>query len=163
MLTATSGSDAVPGGTERSASTLELFFDLVYVFAITQIVALIHADPTVLEFARGAFLLGLLWWTWSIYTWTTNWTGTEGAPIPLFVLAAMGATLVMALEVPNAFGDGSRWFGVKYFVVRMLAAGFYWFASKSYPTQRAAFATFFPLSFLGALFVLIGGSSMRPG
>jgi low temperature requirement protein LtrA len=157
MLTPMSEPDAVLGGTERNASTLELFFDLVYVFAITQIVALIHADPTVLGFARGAFLLGLLWWTWSIYTWTTNWTGTEGAPIRLFLLAAMGATLVMALEVPDAFGDGSLWFGITYFTVRMLAAGFYWVASKSYPTQRAAFATFFPLSFLAALFIMIGG------
>ncbi len=152
-----SESDAVLGGVERNASTLELFFDLVYVFAITQIVALIHSDPTVLGFARGAFLLGLLWWTWSIYTWTTNWTGTEGAPIRLFLLAAMGATLVMALEVPDAFGEGSRWFGITYFVVRMLAAGFYWVASKPYPVQRAAFATFFPLSFLAALFIMIGG------
>jgi low temperature requirement protein LtrA len=157
MLTPMSDQDAVPGGNERSASTLELFFDLVYVFAITQVVALIHADPTVLGFAKGAFLLALLWWTWSIYTWTTNWTGTDGAPIRLFLLAAMGATLVMALEVPDAFGEGSRWFGTTYFVVLMLAAAFYWVASRPHPTQRAAFATFFPLSFLAALFVLIGG------
>ena len=149
--------DTVRGGTGRSASTLELFFDLVYVFAITQVVRLIHADPTTVGFAKGAFLLALLYWTWSIYTWTTNWTGTDGAPVRLFMLAAMGATLVMALEVPDAFGDGARWFGVTYFAVRMLAAGFYWFASKPFPTQRAAFATFFPLSFLAALFVMIGG------
>jgi low temperature requirement protein LtrA len=149
--------DAVLGGTGRNASTLELFFDLVYVFAITQVVALIHTDPTALGFARGAFLLALLWWTWSIYTWTTNWTGTDGAPIRLFLLAAMGATLVMALEVPDAFGEGSRWFGITYFAVRMLAAGFYWVASKPYPIQRAAFATFFPFSFLAALFIMIGG------
>jgi low temperature requirement protein LtrA len=56
------------GGDERSASTLELFFDLVYVFAITQVVSLIHQDPTVGGFAKGAFILGLLWWTWSTYT-----------------------------------------------------------------------------------------------
>lgn len=78
------------GGDGRSASTLELFFDLVYVFAITQVVSFIHEDPTVAGFAKGAFILGLLWWTWSIYTWTTNWTGTEGVPIRLFLLAAMG-------------------------------------------------------------------------
>jgi low temperature requirement protein LtrA len=157
MLTPMSDPDAVLGGTGRNASTLELFFDLVYVFAITQVVELIHGDPTALGFARGAFLLALLWWTWSIYTWTTNWTGTEGAPIRLFLLAAMGATLVMALEVPDAFGEGSQWFGITYFAVRMLAAGFYWVASKPYPNQRAAFATFFPLSFLAALFIMIGG------
>jgi low temperature requirement protein LtrA len=153
---------AVRGGEGRNASTLELFFDLVYVFAITQVVTFIHADPTVIGFAKGAFLLALLWWTWSIYTWTTNWTGTDGPAIRLFLLTAMGATLLMALEVPNAFGDGSRWFGITYFVVRMLAAGFYWVASKPYATQRAAFATFFPLSFLAALFVLIGSFLATP-
>lgn len=153
---------AIPGGLGRNASTLELFFDLVYVFAMTQVVALIHADLTPAGFARGAFLLALLWWTWSIYTWTTNWTGTDGTAIRLFLLAAMGATLLMALEVPDAFGDGSKWFGITYFVVRMLAAGFYWVASKPYPRQRAAFTTFFPLSFLAALFILVGGFLSAP-
>jgi len=149
--------DAVRGGTGRSASTLELFFDLVYVFAITQVVSLIHEDPTIAGFTKGAFLLALLYWTWSIYTWTTNWTGTDGAPVRLFLLAAMGATLVMALEVPDAFGDGSRWFGITYFAVRMLAMGFYWIASKPHAIQRAAFWTFFPLSFLAALLIMVGG------
>jgi low temperature requirement protein LtrA len=145
------------GGKGRNASTLELFFDLVYVFAITQVVSFIHEDPTVTGFAKGAFLLALLWWTWSIYTWTTNWTGTEGVPIRLFLLAAMGATLLMALEVPDAFGEASVWFGLTYFAVRMLAAGFYWVASKDHPTQRAAFITFFPLSFVAAFLILVGG------
>ena len=150
------------GGEGRNASTLELFFDLVYVFAITQVVSFIHGDPTFVGFAKGAFLLGLLWWTWSIYTWTTNWTGTEGAPIRLFLLAAMGATLLMALEVPDAFGEASVWFGVTYFAVRMLAFGFYWVASKHHPTQRAAFVTFFPLSFVAALLVMVGGFLVTP-
>ena len=145
------------GGKGRNASTLELFFDLVYVFAITQVVSFIHEDPTVTGFAKGAFLLALLWWTWSIYTWTTNWTGTEGVRIRLFLLAAMGATLLMALEVPDAFGEGSVWFGLTYFAVRMLAAGFYWVASKDHPTQRAAFITFFPLSFVAAFLIMVGG------
>ena len=147
----------VLGGEGRHASTLELFFDLVYVFAITQVVSFIHEEPTVTGFAKGAFLLALLWWTWSIYTWTTNWTGTEGARIRLFLLAAMGATLLMALEVPAAFGEGSVWFGVNYFAVRMLAMGFYWVASEDRPTQRAAFITFFPFSFVAAFLIMVGG------
>ena len=145
------------GGEGRNASTLELFFDLVYVFAITQVVSLIHEDPTVTGFAKGAFILALLWWTWSIYTWTLNWTGTEGVPIRLFLLAAMGATLLMALEVPDVFGEGSIWFGLTYFAVRMLAMGFYWVASKHHPVQRAAFITFFPLSFAAAFLIMVGG------
>ena len=147
----------VRGGSERNASTIELFFDLVYVFAITQVVGFIHGDPSVFPLASGAFLLLLLWWTWSIYAWTTNWTGTDTTPIRLFLLAAMGATLLMALAVPDAFGEGSQWFGITYFIVRILAAGFYWVASKRFPEQRAAFFTFFPISFAAAFLVLIGG------
>ncbi|MEA3503228.1 MAG: low temperature requirement protein A [Actinomycetota bacterium] len=148
---------SVRGGTDRNASTIELFFDLVYVFAITQVVAFIHGDPSVFPLAAGAFLLGLLWWTWSIYAWTTNWAGTDTTPIKLFLLAAMGTTLLMALAVPNAFGEGSEWFGITYFIVRILAAGFYWVASKRFPEQRAAFFTFFPMSFAAAFLVLVGG------
>jgi low temperature requirement protein LtrA len=62
----------------------------------------------------------------------------------------MGATLLMALEVPDAFGEGSAWFGVTYSAVRLLASGFYWVESKDHPTQRAASITFFPLSFAAA-------------
>jgi low temperature requirement protein LtrA len=147
----------VLGGEGRNASTLELFFDLVYVFAITQVVSFIQEDPTITGFAKGAFILGLLWWTWSIYTWTTNWTGTQGVPIRLFLLAAMGATLLMSLAVPDAFGEGSIWFGVTYFAVRMLAMGFYWVASKNHPTQRSAFIKFAPLSFVAAFLITVGG------
>lgn len=154
--------DRVRGGTGRAASTLELFFDLVYVFAITQVVALIHAEPEVIGFAKGALLLLFLWWTWSIYTWTTNWTGTDSGAIKLFILAAMGATLFMALGVPESFDGNPAAFAIPYFVVRMLAAGLYWFASKDYPIQRAAFMTFFPASGTAAALVLVGGFLEQP-
>ena len=162
MLAAVTDQDNVRGGVGRNASTLELFFDLVYVFAITQVVSVIHNDPTAAGLAKGAFLLALLWWTWSIYTWTTNWTGTDGTLTKLFLLAAMGGTLFMAMAVPDAFGEGSQWFGIAYFVVRILAAGFYWVASKPFPEQRAAFSTFFPLSFAAALLILVGGFTSGP-
>ncbi len=152
----------VRGGTDRAASTLELFFDLVYVYAITQVVGLIHDDPSGQGLWRGALILWLLWWTWGIYTWTTNWTGTDGAGTRVFLLSAMAMTLLMALAIPDAFGDGSRWFGVTYLVVRTLAAGLYWFASGDHPAQRAAFMTFFPLSFAASVLVAVGGFLESP-
>ncbi len=154
--------DTVKGGTERNASTLELFFDLVYVFAITQVVGFIHHQPTAAGLAQGAFLLWLLWWTWSMYTWTTNWTGTSSTSTRLFILGAMGMTLLMALGVPEAFGDSSRWFAVTYFAVRSLASGLYWVASKSHPEQRAAFYTFFPLAGAASVLILVGGFLPTP-
>ena len=151
------GTDAVAGGTERSATTLELFFDLVYVFAITQVVAFVHHEPTVVGLLKAALLLQIMWWTWSIYTWTTNWTGTAKTSIRLFLLATMGASLVMATGVRGAFAESAALFGSALFGVRILAAGLYWVASKAYPVQRAAFLTFFPISIVAAAMFLIGG------
>jgi low temperature requirement protein LtrA len=85
---------------EKSASYIELFFDLVFVFGITQISALLRDDPTFAGLVRGSLLLLMLWWTWSLYTWTTNWTGTDRLGIRLSLLGAMGAALVMAIAVP---------------------------------------------------------------
>ena len=153
----TQPTDIVRGGTERNASTIELFFDLVYVFAITQVVGFIHGEPTFAGLGKGAFLLFVLWWTWSIYTWTTNWSGTASTKIRLFLLATMATTLVMAMAVPRAFDESSALFGTTFFAVRMLAAGLYWFESKGYEEQRAAFMTFFPGSVTAALLILVGG------
>jgi len=126
----TQPTDIVRGGTERNASTIELFFDLVYVFAITQVVGFIHGEPTFAGLGKGAFLLFVLWWTWSIYTWTTNWSGTASTKIRLFLLATMATTLVMAMAVPRAFDESSALFGTTFFAVRMLAAGLYWFDTR---------------------------------
>jgi low temperature requirement protein LtrA len=152
----------VRGGRGRDVSTLELFFDLVYVYAITQVVGLIHDDATLAGLAKGALVLWLLWWAWAIYTWTTNWTGTDGIVVRLFLLTAMGATLLMALAIPDAFGASSIWFGVMYFIVRILASVFYWVESADYPDQRQAFNTFFPMAFLAAALVLVGGFLDQP-
>jgi low temperature requirement protein LtrA len=149
--------DHVRGGIGRSATTIELFFDLVYVFAITQVAGLIHSDMTPAGLGKGALVLYVLWWTWSIYAWTTNWTGTRPTSIKLVLLAAMAMTLVMAAAVPRAFGDGSTIFAATLFAVRVLVAILYWRASADYPLQRAAFFTFFPLSFVAALLYLAGG------
>ena len=142
---------------DRPAATLELFFDLVYVYAITQVVGLLHDGGTLGTLAEGALIIWLLWWTWSIYTWTTNWTGTDETSTRLFLLATMGMTLLMALTIPTAFGEGSLWFGVTYFIVRLMASALYWYSSKDFPAQREAFMTFFPTSITAASLVLVGG------
>ncbi|MBW3666635.1 MAG: low temperature requirement protein A [Actinobacteria bacterium] len=149
--------DEVRGVTGRAVTFLELFFDLVYVFAIIRVVGLIHADPTAGGLAKGALLLMVMWWTWSIYTWTTNWTGTASISVKLFLLAAMGATLVMGIAVPEALGEQSALFGTSLFIARVLAAGLYFTASRDHPQQRGAFMTFFPLSSLAAVLFLVGG------
>jgi low temperature requirement protein LtrA len=93
---------------ERGRVTpLELFFDLVVVFAITQVTAFLSRDPTWAGLLRGALLLGALWWAWASYAWLTNTLDPEEGAVRLAVFAAVAAMLVVSLAVPGAFGpDG---------------------------------------------------------
>jgi low temperature requirement protein LtrA len=145
------------GFEEKSASYLELFFDLVFVFAITQVSSLLHADPTFSGLAKGAFLLILMWWTWSQYTWTTNWTGTDRVGIRLSLIGAMAAALVMAVAVPRAFDTGGLWFAIAYLMTRGFAGAMFWIGARHHSMQRAALLTYLPLSMLAPVIVLIGG------
>ncbi|MGH3023529.1 MAG: low temperature requirement protein A [Gaiellaceae bacterium] len=99
---------------------LELFFDLVFVFAVTQVTGLISDDPTWGGVGRGLLVLAALWFAWGAYAWLTNEIDPEEGSSRLAVLAAMGAMFVAALAVPQAFGDDGVLFGVAYLVVRLL-------------------------------------------
>ena len=99
---------------------LELFFDLVVVFAITQVTAFLSRDPTWGGLGRGLLLLGALWWAWSAYAWLTNSLDPEEGGVRLAVLAAIAAILVVSLAAPHAFGRDGVIFGVAYLVVRAL-------------------------------------------
>ena len=105
---------------EERVTPLELFFDLVFVFAITQVTALLSAQATWPNVARGLLVLGALWWAWAAYAWLTNTIDPEEGGVRLAMFAAMAAMLVVALAVPGAFDDDALLFGVAYFVVRML-------------------------------------------
>jgi low temperature requirement protein LtrA len=141
---------------EKSTSYLELFFDLVFVFGVTQVSALVREDQTFAGLGRGSLLLLMLWWTWSLYTWTTNWTGTDSLGIKLSLIGAMAAALVMAAAVADAFTTGGIWFAFAYLTVRIFVAAMYWMGSRRSSAQRAALLTFLPLSLLAPFVVLTG-------
>jgi low temperature requirement protein LtrA len=110
---------------EQRVSPLELFFDLVFVFAITQVTGFISADPTWLRLVEGIALLGVLWWAWSCYAWLENTTASDEGAVRAVMLTAMAAMLIVSLAVPGAFGDDALIFGVAYFAVRALHVGMY--------------------------------------
>jgi len=87
---------------ERKTSYLELFFDLVFVFAFTQVTALILEDTSPQGFLRSALVLAMVWWAWSAYTWMTNAIDIENTITRLILFAAMAAGFFMALAVPAA-------------------------------------------------------------
>jgi low temperature requirement protein LtrA len=108
------------GQREERVTPLELFFDLVFVFAITQITSMLSSDPTWGGLGRALLVLGALWWAWGGYAWLTNALNPDEGGVRLAILGAMGAMLVVALAVPNAFGNDGVLFGFAYFAVRVL-------------------------------------------
>jgi low temperature requirement protein LtrA len=105
---------------EERVTPLELFFDLVFVFAITQVTSMLSTDPTWGGLGRALLVLGALWWAWTGYAWLTNTVNPDEGAVRMAILGAMGALLLVALAVPNAFGDDGILFGVAYFSVRLL-------------------------------------------
>jgi low temperature requirement protein LtrA len=105
---------------EKRVAPLELFFDLVFVFAITQVTALMSADPTWTGLGRGMLVLAALWWAWAAYAWLTNYIAAEEDRERLLMLAVMGAFFVTALAAPEAFGDHALLFAVAYAAARWL-------------------------------------------
>jgi low temperature requirement protein LtrA len=105
---------------EERVTPLELFFDLVFVFAITQVTSMLSADQTWGGVGRALLVLGALWWAWVGYAWLTNTVNPDEGAVRLAILGAMGAMLVVALAVPNAFGRDGVLFGVAYLSVRLL-------------------------------------------
>jgi low temperature requirement protein LtrA len=84
---------------------LELFFDLVFVLAITECTSLMSHHPTWSGLAQGLLVLGVLWWAWAGYAWLTSVIDPEAGPVRLVFFAAMAAMLIAAICVPEAFGD----------------------------------------------------------
>jgi len=109
----------VRGEGEERVTALELFFDLVFVFALTQVTAVISADPTWEGMARGLLILALAWWAWVGYAWLTSVVDPEEGFVRLAMFAAMAAFLIVSLAAPEAFDDHALIFALAYAVVRL--------------------------------------------
>ena len=121
---------------DQEVTPLELFFDLVLVFAITQVTGFISADPTWTRLVEGLAILAALWWAWVSFAWLANSAASDEGATRVVLLAAMGALLVVSLAVPDAFGDDALVFGVAYFCVRMLHLGAYLVVARENPELR---------------------------
>jgi len=109
-----------PDDSEKRVAPLELFFDLVFVFALTQVTALMSAHPTWEGLGQGLLVLIALWWAWGAYAWLTNYIEADEGVERLLMFAAMGTFLIAALAVPHAFGKDALLFGVAYAGARWL-------------------------------------------
>jgi low temperature requirement protein LtrA len=114
----------------ESVKPLELFFDLVFVLGFTQCTALMAADPTADGIGRGLLALAILWWAWTGYAWLTSIIDPEEGAVRLAMFAATAGLIVVALCLPEAFGDRALTFAIAYASVRGAHLALYLLASR---------------------------------
>jgi low temperature requirement protein LtrA len=142
---------------EHEVTPLELFFDLVFVFALTQVTVLLAEEPTWGGVLRGMLVLAALWWAWSTYAWLTSATDVDEGGVRLMMLASMGAMFGVALAVPGAFGDDAVLFGVAYLLVRLFHLLLSATVARDDPDRLGALLRFAPTAILGASLLVLAG------
>ena len=112
--------DSSDSAGSTSEGNLELFFDLVFTFAMAQVTQLVLHDPSPTGFGRGALALLAVWWAWVGYTWLINTFDTANVWHEAAVIAAMAAMLVAATALPTAFSSGALVFAIALLAVRLI-------------------------------------------
>jgi low temperature requirement protein LtrA len=146
---------------EHRVTPRELFFDLVFVFAFTQVATLLADDPTFAGLGRGVLVLAALWWTWSAYAWLTNTVDPEEGVVGAALLVALIAMFVAALVVPGVFDDEGVLFGVAFVVVWAMHTALYALAGRGSPDLLGAVLRLAPWTLLGATLILAAGFTDR--
>jgi low temperature requirement protein LtrA len=137
-------------------STLELFFDLVFVFAITQISHYLLEHFTVLGLLQTAMLVMAVWWVWVYTSWATNWLNPDTRPVRLMLIVLMLFGVVLAASVPEAFGSRGLAFAGAYVAMQVGRTAFaLWAMWNSH--QRQNFSRILCWLILGGLLWLAGG------
>jgi low temperature requirement protein LtrA len=143
---------------EQEVTPLELFFDLVFVFAITQVSGYVSDDATWTHLAEGLAILAVLWWAWVSYAWLGNTAASDEGAIRVVLLAAMGAMLIVSLAVPGAFGDDGLIFGVAYLAVRLLHLGAYTILARDDAELRGLVGRLASSAVPGAVLLVVAGA-----
>ena len=144
-------------GEHAKVGFVELFFDLVFVFAITQVSHLLLAHLTPLGALEAAILLAAVWWVWIDTSWITNWLDPERGPVRLMLFGLMAAGLVMSTSLPSAFGDKGLTFACAFAAIQVGRSLFTLWAVRGSPMQKANFLRISAWSLLGAIFWIGGG------
>jgi low temperature requirement protein LtrA len=142
---------------EQRVTPLELFFDLVFVYATTQVTTLMSRDLTWGGLGHGLLVFAALWWAWTGYAWLTNILEPEEGVVRAGMFAGMGAMLVAALAVPGAFSEHAVLFGVAYLLVRLINLALDAIAGKRDIDFLGAVTRFAPTASIGSLLILWAG------
>ncbi|MGP5226136.1 low temperature requirement protein A [Arthrobacter rhombi] len=136
-------------------STLELFFDLVFVFTVTQVTQVIDLHPDPAGIAQAILILAILFWMYGGFAWLTNAMGTDGTLQRLIVLTGMAALFVCSQAIPQAFGEAGIVLGIGFLLLTLVhLAGFLWLQG---PREDVSIRLVAPVNLTGALMVLAAG------
>ena len=138
-------------GEHARVGFVELFFDLVFVFAITQVSHLLLAHLTPLGALEAAILLAAVWWVWIDTSWITNWLDPERGPVRLMLFALMAAGLILSTSLPEAFGVKGLVFACAFASIQVGRSLFTLWAVRGSPSQKANFQRISAWALLGAM------------
>jgi low temperature requirement protein LtrA len=136
---------------------LELFFDLVFAFAFTQVTTVLSDNSTWSGLGHGLLILGVLWWAWAAYAWLTNTVDPGVGAVWGAMLVAMAAMFVAALAVPDAFGTHGVVFGVAFLFVIVMHLTLYALAARGDPDLLGAILRIAPSALVGAALIIVAG------
>jgi len=146
---------------DQSATFVELFFDLVFVFGVTQIVGLLHHDLSWVGVGHAILVFWLVWWAWTQFTWALNAADTTHPVVELVTLIATGVAFFMSVGIPASFAGRALWFAVPYVLVRGLGLWLYGVVARADPEQHRA-VRLFTLVSTGGLVAVIAGALAGP-
>lgn len=142
---------------DQSVTFVELFFDLVFVFSVTQLVGLLHEGLSWPVIGQAVLVFWLVWWAWSQFTWTLNAADTTHSLVRLGTLLATAVAFFMAVALPDAFHGRSLWFAVTYVLVRGIGLAIQAWVSGENASLHAAVRVWILVSLGGLAAVLLGG------
>jgi low temperature requirement protein LtrA len=145
-----------PAADERRTTPIELLWDLVFVFAITQVTALLSHDLTWRGFGHAILVIALVWWAWSAFVWAANAADADSPALRAILLAGMMLIFVTGLALPHAFGDDATLFAVTYTAVRLLHLALYAQTSRQGNASWAAISGFAVTVLIGMALLIVG-------
>ena len=151
----TSGESEDDAG-ERRVGVLELFFDLVFVLAITQVTGFLASHLTWSGMLEGVVILGLMWWAWVGYSWLTNSVDSDDTPTRLTIFTAMAALVVVALAIPGAFDGDALVMACAYALVRVMQVGLYAYGTDADDSNHGAILKLAPGFMFSSVLLIIG-------
>lgn len=141
----------------QGVTFIELFFDLVFVFAITQVTGLVAHHLTLGGVLQGVLVFWMIWWGWTQFTWALNPADTNHGLVRLGTLLATAVAFPMALGVGDAFGESGLLFVIPYVLIRVIGLVLYVWVTSEHAAQQKAVRSFAALSVLGLIAAVAGG------